>query len=170
MMAGAAHDLLLLVGVKDMAVAVRLQALLAPFAADPRLLMASEERLRRRLLPRVDEDGTSLQTLADALRPLDVLAPDAGTKTGVGVVRTRNDLIFIGPRLSGDDRAEGLFGDDAGVVWRVVDDGWLDKETLALGDLWLADGELVTLRLAVLEEGLNLLVLPVAWLASAIGH
>lgn len=87
--------LLRLVGMQHMRVAVRLQALRAPLTANARLLVPTEERLRRRLLPRVNENGAGLQTLADALGALDVLAPHAGTQTGVGVVRSPNDLLLI---------------------------------------------------------------------------
>ena len=88
-----------------MRVAVGLEALRAPLASNTRLLVSAEERLRRRLLPRVDEDGTGLQPFANALGALDVLAPHAGTETGVGVVGALDDLLLIAPGLGWHDWA-----------------------------------------------------------------
>jgi len=56
-------------------------------------------------------------------------------------------------------RTERLLGDDARVVRRVVDDRRLYEVAGTLFDLLGADGELVTVLLAVLEELLHLLVL-----------
>lgn len=82
-------------------------------AANTRLLVAPEEGLRRSLLPRVDKHGTyrvstclgptilpmvmltGLQTHANALGTFNILAPDASTETGVGVVCPANDLLLI---------------------------------------------------------------------------
>ena len=58
-----------------------------------------------------------------------------------------------------DRRTERLLGDDARVVGRVVDDSRLDEVAVALLDLLGADGELVAVLLAVLEELLHFLVL-----------
>jgi len=55
---------------------------------------------------------------------------------------------------------ERLFLDDARIVGRVVDDRGLHEEALARADLRLAYGELVAMALGVLEERLDLLVLP----------
>ncbi len=64
-------------------------------------------------------------------------------------------------RLAGGKgrRTKRLLGDDARVVGRVVDDRRLDEVAGTLFDLLGADGELVTVLLAVLEELLYLLVL-----------
>lgn len=148
-----------LVKVDDVRVAVSLEALGAPLATDTTLLVATEDSLRSRLLEGVDEDGAGLEALGDLLGVGDVLAPDTGTETGVGVVGALDDFLLIGPGLGGDDGAEGLLGDDAAVVGRVVDDGRLDEEALLGGWSLLANGELVALLTGVLEELLNLLVL-----------
>ena len=136
-----------------------IRTLLAPFATNSALLMATEDGLWSWLLPGVNEDRSGLQFLANPLSSLDVLAPHAGSKTGKGVVSTLDDLGLIRPRLSWNNWAEWLLLDDAAVVWRVVDDGWLDVEALAGCDVWLANGELVALLLGVLEEALDLLIL-----------
>ena len=81
----------------------RLEALLAPLATNAGLLVSAEDGLRRRLLEAVDEDRAGLQSLADALGALDVLAPDAGAQTGERVVRAADDLFFVGPGLCWDD-------------------------------------------------------------------
>lgn len=148
-----------LVKVDDVRVAVSLEALSAPLATDATLLVATEDSLGSRLLEGVDEDGAGLEALGDLLGVGDVLAPDTGTKTGVGVVGALDDLLLIGPGLGGDDGAEGLLGDDAAVVGGVVDDGRLDEEALLGGGSFLADGELVALLAGILEELLDLLVL-----------
>lgn len=84
----------------DVRIAVCLEALLAPFAPDTGFLVPAEEGLRRRLLPRVDEDGAGLQTLADALGALDVRAPDASPEAGVGVVCATDDFFLVGPETN----------------------------------------------------------------------
>ena len=112
---------------QDVGITVRFEPLLAPLAPEPTLLVPAEKRLRRRLLERVDEDGPRLQPFPDALGARDVPAPYAGAEARVGAVRALDDFFFVGPGLGGDDGAEGLLGDDAGVVGRVVDDGWLDE-------------------------------------------
>lgn len=142
-----------------MRVAVGLEAFLAPLTTNTRLLVAAKECLWCWLLPRVDEDGARLQTLSDPLRSLDVLSPDAGTKTRIGVVRPLDDLLLVRPWLGWHDGPEWLLGDDLGVVGRVVDNGWLDEEALARLDICIADRELVTPALAVFEEGLDFFVL-----------
>jgi hypothetical protein len=149
----------LLVKVDDVRVAVGLDALSAPLATDTALLVATEDGLRGGLLERVDKDGAGLETLGDLLGVGDVLAPDTGTEAGLGVVGALDDLLLVGPGLGGHDGAEGLLGDDAAVVGRVVDDGGLDEVALALGGGVLADGELVAVLLGVREELLDLLVL-----------
>lgn len=98
---------LLLVHVHDVRVAVRQQASLAPLAADSALLVPAEDGLRRRLLVRVDEDGTGLEAAADAFRMRDVAAPDAGGEAGAGVVGARDNFFLVLPGLRGDDRACG---------------------------------------------------------------
>jgi hypothetical protein len=148
-----------LVQVDDVRVAVGLEAISAPLATDTALLVATEDGLRSGLLEGVDEDGAGLEASGDLLGVLDVLAPDTGTETGVGVVGTLDDLLLVRPGLGGDNGAERLLGDDAAVVGRVVDDGRLDEEALLGRGGVLADGELVAVLLSVREEFLDLLVL-----------
>lgn len=88
-----------------MRIAKRLQPLLPPLPANAALLVPAKNRLRRRLLPRVDEHGAGLQTLADALRARDVLAPHAGAEPGERVVGALDDFFLVGPGLGGDDGA-----------------------------------------------------------------
>lgn len=122
-------------------------------------LVTAKDGLGSGLLERVDEDGAGFKTPGDALGVLDVLAPNASTETGVGVVGALDDLLLVGPGLGGDDGAEGLLGDDAGVVGRVVDDGGLDEEALVAGDGVIANSELVAILARVVEELLDFLVL-----------
>jgi len=149
----------LLVKVDDVRVAVGLDAVGAPLATDTGLLVATEDGLGSGLLEGVDEDGAGFEAAGDALGVLDVLAPNTGTETGVGVVGALDDLLLVGPRLGGHDGAEGLFGDDAAVVRRVVDNSRLDKEALLGRGGVLANSELVAVLLGVREELLDLLVL-----------
>lgn len=135
------------------------QTSLAPLATNARLLVTTEDGLRGRLLPRVDEDGSSFQASCNLAGLLDIAAPDAGAETRLGVVGTGNDLLKVGPWLGGDNGAEGLLSDDARLVGRVVDDGRLNEEALAGCNIGLTDGELVALGLAVGEELLDLLIL-----------
>lgn len=86
--------------------------------------MSTEENCRRGLGEAVNEDVTGLDATGGLLGVLDVFAEDAGAETDVGGVGTRNDFLLVGPGLAGNDGSEGLFLDDAGVVWWVVDDGW----------------------------------------------
>jgi hypothetical protein len=148
-----------LVKVNDVRVAVGLEAVSAPLATDTALLVATEDSLGSRLLEGVDEDGAGLEAPGNLLGVLDVLAPHTGTKTGVGVVGTLDDLLLVGPGLGGDDGTERLLGDDTTVVGRVVNDGRLDEEALLGGGGVLADGELVAVLLGVREKLLDLLVL-----------
>src|SRR5690348_1097571 len=111
-------------------VAVSKQTSLAPLTTNTRLLVATERSLRRRLLIRVDEDGSGLEPPCNLARLLYILAPHAGTKTRVCVVCAGNDFLEVGPGLSGHNGTEGLFLDNAGVVGRVVDDGGLDEVAL----------------------------------------
>jgi hypothetical protein len=90
---------------------------------------------------------------------LDILAPDTGTETGVGVVGTLDNLLLVGPGLGGDDGAKRLFGDDAAVVGGVVDDDRIDEKALLSRGSALADGEFVTVLAGVLDELFDLLVL-----------
>ncbi len=60
---------------------------------------------------------------------------------------------------NGGGHTEWFLGNDARVVWRVVDDGRLDEVAVALLDVLRSDGELVAVLLAVLEELLHLFVL-----------
>ena len=149
----------LLVKVDDVRVAVGLDALSAPLATDTALLVTTEDGLRSGLLEGVDEDGAGLEALGDLLSVGDVLAPDTGTKTGLSVVGALDNLLLVGPGLGGHDGAEGLLGNDAAVVGRVVDDGGLDEVALVRGGGVLADGELVAVLLGVGEELLDLLIL-----------
>lgn len=158
--------------------AFRDEAYLAPLSTDTRLLVATEEGLWCRLLERIDEDRASFQTLANGLSTGNVLAPHTSTETSLAVVRTLDHLFLVRPWLGWDDWTERFLLDDHGVVWRVVDDGWLDEEALASRNVGLANGELVALTLrsevyqrlfstiftgfvylCVLEESLDLLVL-----------
>jgi hypothetical protein len=138
---------LCLVGVHDVSVKVSLEAVLPPLAANTRLLVATKEGLWCWLLEGVDEDGSSFQTLADSLSTGDVLAPHASTETSLAGISALDDLLLVVPWLGWDDGAEWLLLDDHAVVWRVVDDGWLDEEALSRGDIGLANGELVALAL-----------------------
>ena len=64
------------------------------------------------------------------------------------------------PRMIDRILTERLFLDDARIVGRVVDDRGLHEVALAGANLRLAHGELVAMALGVLEERLDLLVLP----------
>jgi hypothetical protein len=121
--------------------------------------MATEQRLRRWLLPRVYEHRSSLETLGDPLCVLDIIAPDAGTETSQRAIGTLDDLLLVRPWLSWHNWSERLFLDDTAVVWRVIDDSWLDEETLAVADVCRTNGELVALVFGILEHVLDLLVL-----------
>ena len=140
-------------------VAVSQQTSLAPLTTNTRLLVSTEGSLRCRLLVRVDEDGSGFQPPGDLACLLDVLAPHAGTETGICVVGASNDFLEVGPWLCGHNGAEGLLLNDAGVVWRVVDDSGLDEVALCCGNVGLAHSELVALGLAVFEEALDTVVL-----------
>lgn len=154
-----ANPSLRLVSMHDVSIAVGLQAFLAPFTANARLLVSREERLRRRLFPRVDPYRSSLKLLANTLRTLDVLAPDTSAEAGVCVVRASDDLSFVRPWLRWYNWAKWLFGDDLGVVGRVVDDRWLHEVALRVGDVWRAGCELVAVGFGVGEEALDFLEL-----------
>lgn len=130
-----------------MGVAISLQTLSTPLTTNSTLLVPTEEGLRSRLLPRVDENRSGFQTSADPLGALEVLAPDTGSETGVGAVGATDDVLLVGPGEGGDDGAERLFLDDAAVLGWVVNDGGLDEEALAGFDIRFADGELVVLFL-----------------------
>ena len=115
-----------LTSMHNMGITICFIPILTPLTTNATLFVSAKERLGRGLFPRVDEHGAGLETLANALRTLDVLAPDAGTKTGIRVVRSLDDFLLIRPWLGRDDGAEGLLGDDQGVVWRVIDNSGLD--------------------------------------------
>jgi len=136
-----------------------LLTLVSPFASNARLLVAAEEGLRNRLGEAVDEDVTGLEALSNLLGVCNILTEDAGSQTRIGVVGAGNHILLIGPRLSGNNWTEWLLGDDSGVIRWVVDDGRLNEEALARGDIGLADCELVALLLRVLKEALHLLEL-----------
>jgi len=143
----------------DMCVHESKQTSLAPLAANTRLLVSTKDGLRRRLLPRVDEDGPSFEPACHLAGLLDILTPHTGTETSLGIVGTGNDLFQVRPRLRGHNGAKRLLGNDAGVVGRVINNGRLDEEALSGSDVGLANCELVALLLAVCKEGLDLLVL-----------
>ena len=84
-------------------ITVRQQAQRPPLATDPALLVPAKDDLRRWFLPAVDEDGAGFELAADTLGVLDVLAPDAGAQTGVGVVGAADNFVFVGPGLAGYD-------------------------------------------------------------------
>jgi len=86
---------LALVVVNDMRVAVSEQTLSSPLATNSTLLVAAENGLWGRLLPTVDKDTAGLQTKGNALGCLDILAPDTGAETGIGVVGAGNDFFFV---------------------------------------------------------------------------
>ena len=115
--------------------------------------------MRGGLLERVDEDASGLQTESNTLSGLLVLTPDASTETSVAVVSTANDLLFIRVRLNGKNETELLLLDDLAVVGRVVNDGRLEPEAILLLNISTASNEVIALVLAVLEEGLDLLIL-----------
>jgi len=85
--------------------------------------------------------------------------PHASTKACVSVVGTTDDLFFVAPWLSGDDRTEWLFGYDPAVVWRVIDDCRRHEEAVALLHRVGANGDFVAFGFGVLEETLDALVL-----------
>lgn len=88
-----------------------------------------------------------------------VFTPDASTKTRVAVVGTSDDFLLVRVRLDWKNKTELLFLNDLAVVRRVVNDGRLEPETGLVFDIGAAGSELVALVLAVLEEGLDLLIL-----------
>lgn len=116
-------------------------------------------RLRSGFLERVDPDTAGLQAKSNTLGSLLILAPDASTKTRVGIVGTVDDLFFVRVGLDRQDQAELLLLDNLAVVRRVVDNGRLDPEAIFLFNLAATGNEVVALGLAVLEEGLDLLIL-----------
>lgn len=78
---------------------------LSPLPSNTALFDPTKEGLRRRLLEAVDEHRTGLQLATDALSLVDVLAPDAGAETGVGVVCAADDFVYVAVGLGGDDGA-----------------------------------------------------------------
>ena len=119
-----------------MSVAISLEAFATPFTTNTRLLVAAEKCLRRWLLPRVDEHRSSLESLANRLSALDVLAPDTGAETSIRSIRALDNLFLITPRLCWDDRSERLFLNNLAIVGWVIDDGRLDEESLSCCDLF----------------------------------
>jgi len=142
-----------------MGIAVTQYTMRTPLTTNTRLLVSRKVHLRNWLGEGVDEDVSSFESLSNLLSMCDILSKDGGTETGVGVVGTGNDFFLIRPRLRWDDGTEWLFLNDSGVVWWIVDDCWLNEETLAGGNGVGALSELISLLLAVLEKGLDLLIL-----------
>lgn len=95
--------LLVLVVVNDVGVAVSKQTLSAPLASDTTLLVSTEDGLRCRLLPTVDEHTASLEAQRNPLGGFGIFSPDTSTKTGVCVVGAGDDFVLVRPRLSRND-------------------------------------------------------------------
>ena len=72
-------------------------------AANTALLVAAEEGLRSRLLPRVDPYGARLESAGNALGALDILTPHTGAEAGKGAVGSLDNFLLIGPWLRWDD-------------------------------------------------------------------
>ena len=130
-------------------VTVGLETLFAPFAANATFFVATEERCRYRFLKRVDKDRASVQSPADRLGALNILTPDTGPKPCVGSVCAVDDFFLIIPWLNWHDGTEGLLRNDPAIVWRIVNDGGLDKEALGGLDIRRSSGEVVAAGLLI---------------------
>lgn len=148
-----------LISMHNMRIAIRQQPGPTPLTPNATLLVPAKEGLRRRLLPRVDKNTARLKLLANTLSALDILAPNASTEACVAVVSALDDFLLVAPGLRGHDGAEGLLGDDARVIGRVVDDGGFNEVALGFGDFAVARGEVVAFVFGVLEEALDFFVL-----------
>lgn len=94
-----------LVIMDPLGIAVSKQPRAAPFATDAALLVAGQVPLREGLLEAVDPDGSRVDLLGQAVRPVDVAGPDGSAEAGVGVVDAGDDFVFGAPGEDGDDGA-----------------------------------------------------------------
>ena len=92
-----------LVGLHNVSIAVGEDSILAPLPAYATFLYTPEESLRRRLCLAVHKHRPGLDSLCDPLGASNVLAIHAGAETGVCVVGTCNDILFIRPWLARDN-------------------------------------------------------------------
>lgn len=88
--------------------------------------MASERRIGVDLEMGVDPHAAGLELSCYSAGFFQVVGPDRGAETHLGVVGTSNDIVLVFPCQERHNRSEGLFGDNARVVGRLVNDGGCD--------------------------------------------
>lgn len=111
-------------------ITVIIKSRLAQFAANTRLLEASERHLVVEGVVGVNPDGTGLERVRDLDGGVQVRGVhSSGQTVGGGVANT--DRLLLGLELGdGADRAEDLFLHDLHVIGDVGEDGGLDEEAL----------------------------------------
>jgi hypothetical protein len=92
------------VAVHGLRVAIRQQAIRAPFSTHAALLPSSQKGLWQRDGVVVDGHHSGLNPLPQCHRSIDVAGPDAGAEAGVGIVDPANDFVFVFPGQEGNDR------------------------------------------------------------------
>ncbi len=107
----------------------------------------------------VDPDTPSLQLFRHLRRPFDIGAPDGGTQPHLRVVGLRNYVLFVAPFQHWKDRSKRLFGDDAGVLRRIVDNRGSDEVAFFVLGHFPAKSGFPALLGNVVEERLDLIVL-----------
>src|SRR4029077_19595593 len=89
---------------------------LVVFAADARLLVAAERRMRGIGVVAIGPDAAGLDRAAESVAAIGVAAPDAGAKAVERVVGDRERFLVGLERGHRDDRAEDLFLEDAHLI------------------------------------------------------
>src|SRR5271154_4652969 len=89
---------------------------LVVFAADARLLVAAERRMRGIGVVAIGPDAASLDRAAEAVAAIGVAAPHAGAETVERVIGDRQRLLVGLERGHRDDRAKDLLLEDAHLV------------------------------------------------------
>ena len=107
----------------------------------------------------VDPDTPSLHLFRHLRRPFDIGAPDGGTQRHLRVVSLRNHILFVAPFQNWKDRSKWLFGDDAGVLRRIVDNCGSDEVAFLVLAQFPAKSGFPALLGDVVEEGLDLIIL-----------
>ena len=100
----------------------------------------------------VNERASNLKLSGNPLGTLQILRPNAGPKTSFCVVGAPDNILLCRPDLTRNDGTKWLFCHDPRVVRWVVDDRGLNE--VAFAGVWPFgfSGDVVPLRVAVIDE------------------
>jgi hypothetical protein len=132
------------------------QRILAP---DARLFVAAECLVRGILMDLIYPNSARLELRSDPLGSFEIGSPHRCSETVAGVVAPLNDVLFIAPLEYWQNRAKRLLNYNPRIFRWIVDEGHGNEPPARIRIHFSAQGKTVAVRLAVLYEFENFLIL-----------